>query len=116
MSFELTTFACGLLLAGMICAGPAGSASFTWDPTSGDGQATEGSGNWDTATSNRSIDGGASNTTVAGNNPSAEDLKFCGGTAGTPGTITRNQNALQFGSTQTITRNAGTYDIDPEWK
>lgn len=91
---------------------PAWAVDYTWDPTSGDGQITEGSGNLDTATSNWTSDGGATNASVTGTNPFGEDLKFGGGAAGTAGTVTLTETARQFGSIETFTPNAGTYDLD----
>jgi autotransporter-associated beta strand protein len=107
----LLTFAVALLAAFTFNT-TAQAVNYTWDPTSGDGQITDGTGNWDTTTSNWTIDGGANNTTIVGNDPFATDLFFGGGAAGTAGTITLTETGTSFGSLRFDSPNAGTYNLD----
>ena len=101
-------------------------ATFGFDPavdssttpgirTSGDSVVTEGSGNWDTTTTNWTTDVGVTNE-LGGTAPAGaiyvEDLIFGGGTAGTAGTVTLTATGNDYGSIEFLATNAGTYTID----
>jgi len=97
----------------LLSATSAQAQNFTWDPTSGDGQITDGTGNWDTTTSNWTTDVGVTNE-VGGTGSDAfnEDLIFGGGAAGTAGTITLTETGNSFGSLSFNSPNASSYDLD----
>ena len=100
-----------LTLLAILSAGTANAQNFTWDPTSGDGQITDGTGNWNTTDSNWTTDAGATNV-VAPSSAFGSDLFFGGGTAGTAGTITLTETGNSFGSLTFNSPNAGTYNLD----
>jgi len=88
------------------------AVDYTWDADAADGGiVTEGSGNWDTTTSNWTTDGGATNTS-APEGAFSSDLIFGGGTAGTAGTVTLTETGKDYGSIEFLATNAGTYTID----
>ena len=90
------------------------AVDYTWDPDAADGGiVTEGSGNWDTTTTNWTTDVGATNELGGtGSDPFSEDLIFGGGTAGTAGTVTLTETGNDYGSIEFLATNAGTYTID----
>ena len=103
-----------LTLLAILSAGTAqAQTDYFWDPTSGDSVITEGSGNLDATTSNWTQDSGATNTTVAANDPFNYDLVFGTGTAGSTGTITVATDGLRYGSLDFRPANGGgSYDLD----
>ena len=100
-----------LTLLAILSAGTANAQNFTWDPTSGDGQITDGTGNWNTTDSNWTTDAGATNV-VAPSSAFGSDLLFGGGTTGTAGTITLTETGNSFGSLSFNSPNASSYDLD----
>jgi len=100
-----------LTLLAILSAGTANAQNFTWDPTSGDGQITDGTGNWNTTDSNWTTDAGATNV-VAPSSAFGSDLLFGGGTTGTAGTITLTETGNRFGSLSFNSPNASSYDLD----
>ena len=103
-----------LTLLTIFSVGTAQAVDYTWDPDAADGGiVTEGSGNWDTTTTNWTTDVGVTNEVGGtGSDPFSEDLKFGGGTAGTAGTVTLTATGNDYGSIEFFTPNAGTYTID----
>ena len=87
------------------------AVDYTWDPTSGDGVVTEGTGTWDTTTTNWTTDVGVTNV-AAPSGAFTSDLIFGGGTLGTAGTVTLATTGNDYGSIEFLATNAGTYDID----
>ena len=100
-----------LTLLAIFSTGTVHAVNYTWDPTSGDGQITDGTGNWDTTTSNWTTDAGATNV-VAPSSAFGSDLFFGGGTAGTAGTITLMETGKEYGSLSFNSPNASSYDLD----
>ena len=100
-----------LTLLAIFSTGTVHAVNYTWDPTSGDGQITDGTGNWDTTTSNWTTDAGATNV-VAPSSAFGSDLFFGGGTAGTAGTITLMETGKEYGSLSFNSPNARSYDLD----
>ena len=94
-----------------LASGTAQAVDYTWDPTGGDGQITDGTGNWNTTDSNWTTDAGATNV-VAPSSAFGSDLFFGGGTAGTAGTITLTETGNSFGSLSFNSPNASSYDLD----
>ena len=102
-----------MLLAAFAFTSTSHAVDYTWDPTSGDSVVTEGSGNWDTTTTNWTTDVGVTNELGGtGSDPFSEDLIFGGGTAGTAGTVTLTETGNDYGSIEFLATNAGTYTID----
>jgi len=100
-----------LTLLAIFSTGTVHAVNYTWDPTSGDGQITDGTGNWDTTTSNWTTDAGATNV-VAPSSAFGSDLFFGGGTDGTAGTITLMDTGKEYGSLSFNSPNASSYDLD----
>ena len=98
----------------LLSATSAQAVDYTWDPDAADGGiVTEGSGNWDTTTTNWTTDVGVTNEVGGtGSDPFNEDLIFGGGTAGTAGTVTLTETGNDYGSIEFLATNAGTYTID----
>ena len=66
-----------MLLAAFAFTSTSHAVDYTWDPTSGDSVVTEGSGNWDTTTTNWTTDVGVTNTNApAGAFTSRPDLRW----------------------------------------
>ena len=116
--FSLTSLRSSLTLTLTTCLGilslvsTAQAVNYTWDPDAADGGiVTEGTGNWDTTTSNWTTDGGTTNV-VAPSSAFGSDLFFGGGAAGTAGTITLTETGNRFGSLSFNSPNASSYDLD----
>lgn len=86
---------------------PTPAAMLTWDTTDSDNAVVDGSGAWDSLSSDWTSDGGISNVGWIG----GDDAIFGGGTEGTAGTVTLGE-AITVGNITFALPYAGTYTID----